>query len=272
MEIVPGVHRIDGVTGSNAVLLVDEQMAIVDTGISGNGDAIVSYVKKLGRSPRDLRWIILTHFHFDHSGSASELHELTGARIVAHQDETERRADGALLLRKGDEGEPLPSWYLWMMARGRRRRGEGPSYADTVVHETVEDGHVIPVLGGLRVVHTPGHTPGSICPILEGGERVLFLGDSALNNINRLSRPLTWDRGKRRRLDSSLHKLRELEAEVACFGHGPPLNELVMEKVRALTDRPYDLPTWRIVLKNWRTLRRWRNRTSRPGHWEGGAS
>ena len=79
-----------------------------------------------------------------------------------------------------------------------------------------------------------------------------------------------WDRRKRRTLDSSLHLLRELEAEVACFGHGPPLTEEVMDRVRGLTNRPYDLPTWRIALKNWRTLQRWRASTRRPGHWGAG--
>ena len=104
------------------------------------------------------------------------------------------------------------------------------------------------------------------------GPQVLFLGDSVLNNIDRLSRPLMWDRSKRRQLDASLRTLRDLEADLACFGHGPPLDEQVMDRVRGLTDRPYDLPTWRIALKNWGTLQRWRARTRRPGHWEGGRS
>ena len=42
-----------------------------------------------------------------------------------------------------------------------------------------------------------------------------------------------------------------------------------MASLRALTDRPYDLPTWRIVLKNWRTLRRFHASTRRRGHWDG---
>ena len=268
MEIAPGVHRIEDTTGSNVVLLVDEQMAVVDTGISGNGDAIVSYIRKLGRSPSDLRWILVTHFHFDHSGSAAELHELTGAQIVAHKAETEPGPDDKLLLLKGDEGELPPRWYRMIQRRGTPRR-ESRVFHDTIVHETVEDGDVIPCLEGLRIIHSPGHTPGSISPLLKGPQ-VLFLGDSVLNNIDRLSRPLMWDRSKRRRLDASLRDLRDLEAGLACFGHGPPLTEHVMDSVRGLTDRPYDLPTWRIALKNWGTLRRWRARTRLPGHWEGG--
>ena len=274
MEIAPGVHRLEDVTGSNVVLLADERMAVVDTGISGNGEAIVSYIRKIGRSPSDLRWIIVTHFHFDHSGSAAELHELTGARIVAHKDETEPGPDGRLLLRKGNEGESPPTWYRWAQrvaggGGGPRPPREPRRFPDTPVHETVEHGDVVPCMAGLQIIHSPGHTPGSISPLLTG-PRALFLGDSVLNNIDRLSRPLMWDRSKRRQLDASLHALRDLEADLACFGHGPPLSEDVMTRVRGLTDRPYDLPTWRIALKNWNTLRRWRARSRRPGHWEGG--
>ena len=274
MEIAPGVHRLEDVTGSNVVLLADERMAVVDTGISGNGEAIVSYIRKIGRSPSDLRWIIVTHFHFDHSGSAAELHELTGAQIVAHRDETEPGPNGTLLLRKGNEGESPPTWYRWAQrvaggGGGPRPPREPRRFPDTPVHETVEHGDVVPCMAGLQIIHSPGHTPGSISPLLTG-PRALFLGDSVLNNIDRLSRPLMWDRSKRRQLDASLHALRDLEADLACFGHGPPLSEDVMDRVRGLTDRPYDLPTWRIALKNWNTLRRWRARSRRPGHWEGG--
>ena len=89
---------------------------------AGNGEAIVEQIRKLGRSPSDLRWIIVTHFHFDHSGSAAELHELTGASIVAHSAETVAGQDGELQLRKGNEGESPPSWYRWALRVDRRRR------------------------------------------------------------------------------------------------------------------------------------------------------
>ena len=272
MEITPGVHRIEGINGSNAVLLVDEQMGLVDTGIAGNGETIVNYIKSLGRSPQDLQWVVVSHLHFDHSGSAAEVHELTGAKVVAHEAETEPGPNGKLLLRKGNEGgEPSSGWYRgyrWLMRRGNAARRE-TIYHDTEVQQTVKEGDVLPILGGLRIIHTPGHTPGSISPILQGPQ-VLFLGDSVLNNIDRLSRPLMWDRAKRRELDASLRSLRDMQARVAMFGHGPPLTDDVMGKVRGLTDRPYDLPTWRILLRNWRTLRRWRANSSRPGHWQGG--
>ena len=118
-------------------------------------------------------------------------------------------------------------------------------------------------------MHTPGHTPGSICPFLESPS-VLFLGDSVLNNIDRLSRPLTWDAKNRSQLDLSLRSLRDLTADTASFGHGPVLESDVMPRIRKMTDRPYDVPTWRIVMKNWRTQVRFQESTRRSGNWQGG--
>src|SRR5262245_24507466 len=65
MEIVPRVHRIPDVNGSNAVLLEGDELALVDTGIQGNGETIIRYIESLGRKPGDLKYIILSHFHFD---------------------------------------------------------------------------------------------------------------------------------------------------------------------------------------------------------------
>lgn len=268
MEFAPNVHRVENVIGSNSVLLLDEQMAVVDTGIPGNGERIVDYIKSLGRSPRDLRWIITTHHHIDHSGSAAELHELTGAQVVAHTAETEAKPDGTRTLIKGTEAQHIPAWYRWIIG-ARRRPQQRPAIPEIVVQQTVQEGDVLPCQGGITVLHTPGHTPGSICLVVSGPQ-MLFLGDSAINNRTRLSRPLMWDRNTRRQLDASLRRLRDVQAEVASFGHGPPLHEDVVERLRALTDRPYDRPTWLIVLKNWRTLRRFYESTRRRGHWEGG--
>ena len=266
MEIAPGVHAIEGVRGSNAVLLADEEMALVDTGFPGNGETIVAGIKAIGRSPRDLKWIILTHHHLDHSGSAAELHELTGAPVIAHRNETVQQPGGAPQLRKGTERQHIPFWYRWLIQGASPAAEVRPEFPDTSVHQTFEEGETIPVFGGIKVLHTPGHTLGSLCLLLDS-PRSLFLGDSVINNRDRLSRPLMWDRGARRELDASLQRLRPLEADVACFGHGPPLRDGVMPGVRGLTDRPYDLPTWRIVLKNWRTLRRFRQTNRRPGGW-----
>ena len=81
---------------------------------------------------------------------------------------------GWRLRGKGNEGEPPPTWYR--IARRMPVRRDTRVYPDIVVDERMDDGDMLPVLGGLHIIHTPGHTAGSICPILEGPDRVLFLG------------------------------------------------------------------------------------------------
>ena len=277
-EIAHKVHRIPDINGSNAVLIEDKKMALIDTGIAGNGEAIIAYIKDIGRKPEDLAWIVVTHFHYDHSGSADELSKLTGAKIVAHLDETTEISVGKRLLLKGNEntGTGPPWWYKTLFGNRIVRQSQNKKsfkkrldYIDTEIHQTVNHGDIIPVLGGLRILHTPGHTPGSICPVLEG-TKMIFLGDSVLNNRIRLSRPLTWDKRKRKQLDASLHFLRDEQVDHACFGHGPPLMDDADASIKALTDRPYNVPTWRIALKHRATLKRFRERSKGPGHWEGG--
>jgi len=86
----------------------------------------------------------------------------------------------------------------------------------------LEEGTLIPVLGGLRVFHSPGHTAGSVCLHLED-RGVLFTGDTLLGSGKTFSRPMPlpgYDAGL---YQQSLARLGELEFDVACGGHGRPL-------------------------------------------------
>jgi len=77
MEITSGVHLVDGVRGSNVYLLTDGPMTLVDTGLPGNVAAILDFIALLGRDPGELAYIVLTHGHMDHSGSAAALKRVT---------------------------------------------------------------------------------------------------------------------------------------------------------------------------------------------------
>ncbi|MSQ41215.1 MAG: MBL fold metallo-hydrolase [Dehalococcoidia bacterium] len=85
----------------------------------------------------------------------------------------------------------------------------------------LEDGDVLPVLGGLRVIHTPGHTPGSMCLLLER-HQALFVGDMLLSNGKRLSRSLFFPGSNAQDYRQSLHRLAALEFQAVLQGHGPP--------------------------------------------------
>ena len=77
MEIVPGIHQVDGVNG-NCFIIVRDDLTIIDTGMPKNSAKIVTYIQDiLKREPSEIKTIVLTHFHIDHVGDAFDLKELS---------------------------------------------------------------------------------------------------------------------------------------------------------------------------------------------------
>ncbi len=239
MEMVPGVYRVEKLRGGNAYLLADARLTLIDTGMPGGAPRVLSYIRSLGREPEELDHIFITHGHMDHAGAAAELRRLTGARLVAHRDEGVRTPDGALVLRGDPNGE------AGLLVRAMSRLGR---FEPCPVDVAVSDGDLVPCAGGMRVVHTPGHTRGSISLLLEK-RSILFAGDAIISNRDRLSRPLPFgtDRAESER---SLARLAQLEFDVCCFGHGPALTSDAREAVAALAASPPKTPLWqRIVFR-----------------------
>lgn len=147
--------RLEHEIFSNCYLLVDEATgaaAVVDPG--WYGDAIKNALKAANA---DLQYILLTHGHFDHISGVYGLKKDTGARVIIHE------MDGECLL------DPNKS-----LAAGNLPENPKPTQADI----SVVDGDVISLgESRIKVMHTPGHTPGSVCYILEN-ERVILSGDT----------------------------------------------------------------------------------------------
>jgi glyoxylase-like metal-dependent hydrolase (beta-lactamase superfamily II) len=291
VEIVPGVHLVEGMRGSNVYLLVGDELVLIDTGMSGNTDNVMKYIKELGREPEDLASIIITHGHIDHMGSLYKLRDVTGAKTIAHADEVMVNREGKYVLSPFIEASHV-IWILlvlWLVRLALRFSGiEIPLFVTIItraisitilllifgfitvprlrleralfrfgkferrsIDNVVRDGDVLPYVGGLRVIHTPGHTPGSMSLLL-AQSRVLIAGDTIINNKDRLSRPLPL-RADRDESEQSLQKLAQLDFDVCCFGHGPPLYS-AKERVRELAMYyPRTHLLWRIV-RNWQRL------------------
>ena len=283
---------MDGIRGSNVYLLVDDnELVLIDTGMPGNTDGILRYIKKLGREPKDLTNIIITHGHIDHMGSLYKLRDVTGAKAIAHMDEVIKNREGKYVLSPFIETSQalLVLLVLWLVGVALRFSGiEIPLFITIFIRaisttilflvfvsitvprlrlekvlfrlgkfkrrsidNVVRDGDVLPYMGGLRVMHTPGHTPGSMSLLLTKSG-VLVVGDTIINNINRLSRPLPL-RADRDESEQSLQKLVQLDFDVCCFGHGPPLYS-AKERVRELAlYYPRTHLLWRII-RNWQRL------------------
>ncbi|MGK5694214.1 MBL fold metallo-hydrolase [Streptomyces sp. URMC 128] len=203
------------------------ELTLIDAGPPGSGVPIAEAVTALGRDPRDVRRIVLTHFHWDHAGGAGEFASLSGAEVLAH------RLDAPVV--RGEVAGPPPvieDWERPLYEQAAKLLPEGDLVRPAQVTE-LAGGEILDWGGGAHVVHVPGHTPGSIALHLpEHG--VLFTGDTvAASPVDGTVMPgvLNLDRGQ---VLAACRRLAELDTDVACFGHGDPVTQRAAEVLRAL--------------------------------------
>ncbi|MGE5543865.1 MAG: MBL fold metallo-hydrolase [Bacillota bacterium] len=172
------------------VLRTEMGLVIVDTGSEPKAAPIlINYVKnRLHESPEQIKYIFLTHWHGDHSGAAQKIRELTGARIICHQDDSHLLAGTTRI--EYCWNKPMPRSGLnpllrLVCAAGYRmmKANTDPLQPDMVV----EDG-AMPFGSEWRVIHLPGHTPGS-CGLWSARRRILFAGDTVLSAGKRMLVP-----------------------------------------------------------------------------------
>jgi len=201
-----------GVWGANVFLLVDKSLTLVDTGFKGKSGQILKEVRQLGYSPSDIANIVITHHHADHIGSLAALKKITGAKVFAHPADAPY-IDGRL----PQPGPAKPGWLDKALTPLYKLGMTTPVAVDILIN----DGDELPVLGGIRVLHTPGHTQGSI-PLFLPQERLIIAGDVLANRF-RLSLPskaFTVDLAQE---INSIKKVTSLDFDVIGFGHGSPL-------------------------------------------------
>jgi glyoxylase-like metal-dependent hydrolase (beta-lactamase superfamily II) len=169
----------------NVYLIVDDPITLVDTGPkTEQADAALrEQLGKLGFKTEDVRRIVLTHTHEDHCGLAGALQRESGARVYVHEweslnisDHRHTRVDPDLLKRAGAPDEEVEM----MATRYHLIQRLADAVEDIEVYRDEQE--FVFASGALRVIHTPGHTPGSSC-LLREGARLLLSGDTVLKNI-----------------------------------------------------------------------------------------
>jgi glyoxylase-like metal-dependent hydrolase (beta-lactamase superfamily II) len=211
MEIVPNIHVIPG-SVVNCFLIVDaDGLTLIDTGLPRDEKKIRNYIAGLGRALSNLRRIVITHSDGDHVGSLAALKAAGGARVYASEIEATAIASGKMSRELKASG--LQKALYALLAPLFKAQ-------PATVDEFLTDGQVLPVLGGLRVVATEGHTPGHIS-LFAPSVGVLFVGDSLVSEDGKLRGSQganTWDQAK---ADAAVQKQAALGARIVCAGHGP---------------------------------------------------
>lgn len=177
MLVVPFVMQGQTQTLHLSLILDEAQGAtLVDTGVPQMSGIIEEALGEAGLRVRDLRRILITHQDMDHVGSLHDLVQASGARVLAHSVEVPY-LDGTLTPLKWAALEAMP---------GLRPVLEAHRF--TPVDEQVEEGTLLDLAGGARVIYTPGHTPGHLSLYLER-EQVLIAGDALTAEAGQLRGP-----------------------------------------------------------------------------------
>jgi glyoxylase-like metal-dependent hydrolase (beta-lactamase superfamily II) len=212
------IRQIGGVRGAHAYLYQGaEGLAVIDPGYTGSFRAVLNFLRAQRVDPGALDWVILTHHHIDHAGTALALCQATGARLAIHRDD-------APYLRFGRPRERMTFWGAIDRLPARLARYI-VSCADCEV-TPLADGDAI---AGLTVIHAAGHTPGSIC-LWSASDSALFVGD-VLNNERGIRTPPWTVNRSHAAAKRAPERLIGLRYERAFFGHGPAILEGADERV-----------------------------------------
>jgi len=224
-EIAPHIYSIS-LTAVNAFLIdTDDGLTLIDTGIPGSGDKILQAVRELGKQPADIKNILVTHCHADHTGSLAMLKQETGAPAWMHPLD-------AAMVRQGESMRPVkppPQLIYKIIVPLLMRTQQNATLEPAEIEHEIEDGAELDIAGGITAIHAPGHCAGQLLFLWPQHGGILFAADVA-SNLLRLSWSIVYEdfaEGKR-----SLAKVANLDFEVACFGHGNAIVGEAVEKFR----------------------------------------
>lgn len=215
-----------------------EDFVLVDAGMPGSADEIISVTEKRFGSDHPPKAIILTHGHFDHVGAIVDLIKYWGVAVYAHEMEL------PYLTGKKSYPEPDPTVEGGMVAKMSPIFPNEPVQLGDHVQALPDDGSV-PHMPGFRWIHTPGHTEGHVSLFREK-DRVLVVGDAfvtvkqeslykVLTQEQEISGPPRYFTTDWKAAKESVISLEALKPSVAVTGHGLPMTgELLSESLAKL--------------------------------------
>lgn len=230
-QIAPGVLQVRVVASSVYVLEGrDGSVTLWDAGAIGSAGRVLRVLDQLGYPADRVRTIALSHHHVDHSGALSRLMALTGARSAAHALDVPFISD------------PPPDWRqlgalreasraIWLFLRSRRVQIDIP----------LNEGDRLAGVEQFRVIHTPGHTVGSIS-LWDEQRGLLIVGDAFNFRFGILSPPSLIFSVDMAEAYRTIRKLAAMDVQTLAFAHFPPLTEDASARLRKLAASLREVP------------------------------
>jgi glyoxylase-like metal-dependent hydrolase (beta-lactamase superfamily II) len=224
-QVIPNVYQFT-FRYANVFLIVEDKLTLIDTGVRGNSKWVLKSIYSLGRSPEEINLIVLTHNHFDHTGGLEAFRKLTRAKVAAPKIDFTLDKDIV----------PYPNYVSTLLAMpGFSLMKKRWILTEKDVDTLLEDGDVLPVLGGLQCISTPGHTSGSMTFYIPQ-KKLLFVGD-AIKKRRGLHLPLKTATTDVNQAKASIEKLAKLDVETICFGHGRPITKNAKGRLAGLVEK-----------------------------------
>ena len=213
IRIADGVFQVRALGSRVTILERNGKVLLVDAGMKGSSGLIMGGLHELGLTTFNVTGVIVSHYHPDHAGGVPELVIDRDIEVMAH------RLDSQYL--KGTEDQPNP-FQRSLVARLTAPLMEMVTAPTTPIDRELEDGDVIPFDFPVQIVHTPGHTPGSLTIFLPN-QKVVIVGDALQYRLGRkLTPPAAAVTQDPEQAMESLRKLLDLDFQTICFSHYPP--------------------------------------------------
>jgi glyoxylase-like metal-dependent hydrolase (beta-lactamase superfamily II) len=235
MQIAKGLHRIGSDTVNSYLVVDSDGVTIIDAGLPRYWNLLSRELAQLGLTLDDVRALILTHGDSDHIGFAGRLSREKGIPAYLFPADDDR---AHLKVKKPSSGwgpvkvGPLAGFMWYSALHGGLKI---PPAGDL---RPVEDGQVLDVPGKPRIIHVPGHTPGSVAVHVPAVD-ALFIGDT-MTTRNVLTgvtgpkpAPFTLDPAQ---AVASLDRVSDVDATWMLPGHGPAWDGGVAEAVRLIRE------------------------------------
>ena len=199
MKITGKIYALDSTKGNYAYVILEKEPILIDSGRPGQGKAILRELESMNIELKDIHHIFFTHHDVDHVGNLELLEEKTGAKIWASKED--------IPYIKGNKTRPgikrVFSWFI----RAKKPREINPYPLERK-------------LNGVKIIPTPGHTPGHVCLLYND---FLFVGDlikTSNDGIKPLASFMNWNQSS---LINSINEMNNYSFKWVCPAHGKPI-------------------------------------------------
>jgi glyoxylase-like metal-dependent hydrolase (beta-lactamase superfamily II) len=212
-RVIDGVQIVPMGMANAFLIEADDGLTLIDAGFPGKEELALGAIRGLGRPPDQLKHLIFTHGHPDHIGSAAAIVRETGARTYMHSLDIPMAETGGPFRPM----QPAPGLLRQVMCKLFFDPNE--RLAPVAIDQPLRDGEILPVAGGIEVIHTPGHCAGHVALLWRPG-RMVFAGDVYMNLMG-LADPVGFESLAEGR--ASQRRLADFSFDAAGFGHGSPI-------------------------------------------------